>query len=104
MNFEERFCAKFNVRPVDFEKAVMRRTLSPLARWLRPILNLNPEYFAPDREFIRSVGQIRSIARFRGEAQDFTDHPDNRKMMRRAFRLRISRRRMRALVAEVMRE
>jgi len=40
MTFSEKFCAKHNVRPEDFEATVLRMSLKPSARLFQPILNL----------------------------------------------------------------
>ncbi len=102
MTFSEKFCAKHNVRPEDFEATVLRLSLRPAARLFRPILNLNPDYFAADREFVRGVGRISRIEDFGSEAQDFADHPDGRGFCHQSLGLRISRQRLRKLVRDTL--
>ena len=98
MNFAEKFCAERHVPPEDFEATVLRLTLRPTARWLRPLLNLNPNYFGANREFIRGVGRISRLADFESDAQDFAHNPNGRDFLHRQLGLRVSRRRLRNLV------
>jgi hypothetical protein len=102
MTFSEKFCAKHNGRPEDFEATVLRMSLKPSARLFQPILNLNPHYFAADREFVRGVGRISRIEDFGSEAHDFTEHPDGSGFFHRSLGLRISRRRLLKLVRDVL--
>jgi len=102
MTFAEKFCAKRKVHPQDFEATVLRLTLRPAARVLRPLLNLNPDYFAADREFIRGVGRISRLQDFNSEEQDYTHNPHNRDFLHRTLRLRVSRRRLRNLVRDTL--
>ena len=104
MNFSEKFCATRQVRPEDFEATVLRLTLRPTARLLRPLLDLNPNYFAADREFIRGVGRISRLEDFGSEAEDFANNPYNCDFLHRALRLRVSRRRLRDLVRGTLKE
>ena len=104
MTFAEKFCTKNNVHPEDFEVKVLRLTLRPTARLLRPLLNLNPDFFAADREFVRGVGRISRIEDFRSEAEDFTGHPEGRSFCHRTLKLRISREVMRRLVRDTLKD
>jgi hypothetical protein len=101
-SFAEKFCAARKVHPAEFEEVVLRLTLRPMARVLRPILNLNRDYFASDRELIRDVGRITRLENFEAEAQDFSQNPYNQGLLHRGLRLRVSRRRLRGLVRETM--
>jgi hypothetical protein len=102
LNFAEKFCAAHNVHPADYQEAVLRRTLRPMARVLRPVLNLNRDYFASDRELIRDVGRLTRLEDFEAEAMDFSYNPYNRGLFHRVLRLRVSRRRLRALVRDTL--
>ena len=104
MNFAERFCAKRQVHPADYEAVAFRLSLHRAARLLRPLLNLNPNYFASDREFIRSVGRISRVADFAPEAQDFSYDPANRGFFHRTLRLRVSRQRLHSLVRDTLKD
>lgn len=101
-SFAERFCTARKIHPAGYDEAVLRLTLRPVARVLRPILNLNRDYFASDRELIRDVGRISRLEDFEAEAQDFSQNPYNRGLLHRVLRLRVSRRRLRALVRETL--
>lgn len=91
MTFAEKFCRRHHIHPSDYEAVVLRLSLRPITRLLRPILNLNPSYFAADREFIRGVGRLTRLADFHAEAQDFVQHPDGRGFLHRTLTLRVSR-------------
>jgi hypothetical protein len=104
MNFAERFCAKRDVHPADYEMAVLRLTLHRRARLLRPLLSLNPNYFAADRAFIRAVGRISRVADFESEAEDYLHDPANRGFCHRTLRLRVSRRQMHRLVRDILKD
>lgn len=102
MNFAQKYCTQHNISPEAYEATVLRVTLRPAARVIRPILNLNRDYFAVDRHFIRRVGQLTSLDDFNGEAEDFVQDPRNRDFLHRTLRLRVSRRRLRSLVRETL--
>ena len=104
MAFAEKFCAQRHVNPADYEAAVLRLTLRPAARFLRPLLNLDPDYFSSDRELIRGVGRISRLEEFEVEAQDFSQNPYNRGFFHRTLRLRVSRRRLHDLVRDALKD
>lgn len=104
MNFAQKYCTKHTIPSDAYEETVLRTTLRPAARVIRPILNLNPDYFAVDRHFIRRVGLLTSLADFNGEAEDFVQDPRNRDFLHRTLRLRVSRRRLRSLVRETLKD
>ena len=79
-------------------------TLHVAARVLQPVLALSPDYFAADREFVRSVGRIRRRRDFEAEAFDYVHDPLNRGVLRQGLRLRVSARKMRHLVWATMRD
>lgn len=102
MTFAEKFCHQQRVHPSDYEAVVLRRSLRPIARLLRPLLNLNPSYFAADREFVRGVGRLTRLADFHTEAQDFVNHPDGRGFLHRTLTLRVSRERLHNLLRDTL--
>jgi len=104
MTFAEKYCAKNGVHPTDYETAVLRQALRPMARILRPFLNLNPNYFAADREFVRGVGRISRLDDFHGESLDFTQNPDGRGFCHRTLGWRVSRERLRRIVRETLKD
>lgn len=95
LTFRERYCALHQIAVGDFEDHLLRRSLYFHARPLRGVLALLPDYFAADREFLRSVGDIRSRRLFHAEAGEYHAHPANRSLLRRWLRLRVSAERVR---------
>ena len=87
---------------MEFEETVLRLTLRPIARIFRPALNLNPDYFAADREFIRGVGRISQLKNFESEADDFIHNPVGRDFLHRKLGLRVSRLLLRRLVRDTL--
>ena len=101
MTFSEGFCAKFNVSPEAYEAEVMKRALYPLARVIRWLLVLIPDYFSADRAFLASVGRMTRRRDFGLEEIEFVHHPANRGFLRRQLKLRVSARRLHRLVRAV---
>ena len=62
--------------------------------WLR---RLSHEYYSPDFEFVRGVGDLRSRRGFRNEAAEFAYHPRNRGLFRSVLRLRVSTRKLQSI-------
>jgi hypothetical protein len=102
MTFAEKFCRARHVAPEDYDKQVLRLSLYPMARILRPLLAANPDYFSPDRELIRGVGRISRLRDFEELAMDFSSDAANRRFSRRLLRLRVSARRLRTLVRSTL--
>ena len=102
--FEERFCALHGVSPEKYRDTVLRLTLYPAARWLRPLLALKPGYFAPDRAFVLGVGRMSRFSEFDAEVRDYLVDPENRGFLRRVLKLRVSAYRMLCLVRSTLRE
>jgi hypothetical protein len=100
--FAEKFCAKHGLPPEKYDKSVLRRSLYPAARLLRPVLVLKANYFAADHEFIRRVGRLTRLGGFEAEVNEFLYDPNNRGFLRRVFKLRASARRLRRIVRDVM--
>lgn len=98
MTFADAYCSSHRVRPEDYEHIVFLRTLHPVARIFRGTLGLIPRYFAADHSFIRSVGALTRRRDFGLEELDYVHDPANRGFLRRKLRLRVSARRLYALV------
>lgn len=96
--FRERYSQHWSISPSDFEEHLFSRALYLHARAARPILTR--QFFAPDREFLRNVGDIRSRRYFHAEAGEFHDMPENGRLLRRWLRLRVSAERTRRLMEE----
>ena len=96
MNFAERFCAQRALTEQQYEREALRCTLHTPARWILPLLNLNRDYFAADRAFIRDVGRIDRMRDFDNEARDFMLNPANAEcFLHRRLKLRVSVRKLR---------
>jgi len=102
--FAEKFCAKHHLPPEKYEKIALRCSLYPAARLLRPVLALKANHFAADHEFIRRVGRLTRLGGFEAEVHEFLYDPNNRGFLRRAFKLRVSARRLRRMVRDAFRE
>jgi len=97
--FSEMYCARHGVDAAEFERRLFLAGLYPHARWLLWLLRLaGPDYFSPDREFIRAVGQLRSRRLLHAEIGEFHTHPRNRGVWRVVLRLRVSTTRVRRLI------
>ena len=103
-NFEEKFCAIHGIAPENYVDAMLQRTLYPAARWLRPVLAWRPSYFTADRNFIQGVGRISRFSDFEAEVKDYLHDPQNRGIMRRGLKLRVSAYCMLRVVRTVLRD
>ena len=104
MTFAEKYCAKTGVHPTDYEATVFRHSLRPVARFLRFSLNLNSNYFAADREFIRGVGRISRLDEFQSEAVDFAHYSERQGFCHRTLKWRVSRESLRRIVRATLKE
>ena len=104
-DFTERFCATEAVSAERWHGVLLRRSLYPHARLLRPLLVLfNPEFFAADRDFLNGVGRLTRRGDFAIEADEFAHHPANQGFWRRVLRLRVSVRRLHLLFIRALAE
>ncbi|HVZ66350.1 MAG TPA: hypothetical protein VG936_17440 [Lacunisphaera sp.] len=102
--FRELYCARHGIAPGRFEHVLIRRCLHWQARPFAWVLRLNRDYFAPDFEFARAVGELRSRRGFRAEAAEFHYHPKNRGLLRSVLRLRVSSQRLQSIFEREIRE
>jgi hypothetical protein len=103
--FAECFCAKNNIPPEKYTRAVFNRVLykrTHLVKWLLRIVD--PNYFAADFDLILGVEQASRMSDFVSEAERFNDHPANHGLLRRTFCLRVSTSRLKALMRETLPE
>ena len=97
--FAECFCAQNQIKPADFARCVLKRSLTPQTRWVRWFLPLiEPAHFTADFDLIYSVGELRRLREFPDEVTRFNAHPANCGWLRRKLGLRVSSRRLRGLV------
>jgi hypothetical protein len=95
-NFARRYCAWRGVARENYVESVLAATLYPHARLLH---RLAPErWFAVDRAFVESVGRMRRRRDFHDLMRDFLDDHDGHTWLREVLHLRVSVRRMHALV------
>ena len=103
--FAECFCAKNNIPPEKYTRAVFNRVLYKRTHLLRWLLRLvDPNYFAADFDLILGVEQASRMSDFVLEAERFNNHPANHGWLRRTFCLRVSTNRLRALMRETLPE
>jgi hypothetical protein len=102
-SFAALYCAYRKIDQGDYDKAVLSETLYPHAKWVAPLVRaLWPRHFVADHDFVEAVGKLRRFREFFNESEDFVHHPDNAGFLRSTLNLRISSRRMRRLVREVL--
>jgi hypothetical protein len=95
--FRENYCERHGLQPQAFERVLVWRSLHWQARpffWLRWIF---PDYYAPDFEFVRAVGGLRSRQGYREEAAEFHYHPGNRGFLRTVLGIRVSSHRLQTI-------
>lgn len=91
--------------PAAFTTDLLFRTLPPHARPLVGLLGVcDRQYFHADYEFIEDVSHLKSAAGFWAAVESYIQHPSNAWFLRRRLRLRISVRRMLAVVEHVFPE
>jgi len=95
--FREIYCERHGIAQDKFERVLVWRSLHWPARPLFWLGRFYRDYYSPDFEFVRSVGELRSRRGFRNEAAEFHYHPQNRGLLRTLFRLRVSSRRLQAI-------
>lgn len=101
-SFLELYCQHTGLRRSQFVTDVLRRTLYPHALpFVRVMELLDDQHFHPDYEFIEDVSLMRRPGDFCTAMRNYLEHPRNRSFLRRRLRMRISVRRMLALVNHV---
>ena len=97
------YCAQRKIDQADYEKTVLNETMYPHAKLVAPIIRLLwPRHFVADHDFVQSVARLRRFREFFNESEDFAHHPENVGFSRATLNLRVSSRRMRRLVREVL--
>lgn len=88
---QERYRAFHHLPDATCTEHLLRRSLYPHARWLRPLVKmLWPEAFALDWEFLAGLSTLRSRREFPAEANVFFDRSHRERRWRHALRLRVS--------------
>ena len=98
-NFAARYCRWRGLERSAYTEAVLAETLHPHARLLRPWL---PQHcFILDRVFVENIGRLHRRREFNNLMLDFTQDPDSHGWLRDTLHLRLSVRRLHALVWQV---
>lgn len=97
--FAELYCEQHDLAREDFDKVVLHDSLYPTARLLQPFLTLlRPSFFSADLDLVRGTALLRRSRDFSAEIADFFYHPENRSVLRRVFKLRVSVSRLRRIL------
>jgi len=103
--FCERYCERFGCPAEDFEKRLFWKCLYRRSLPLSVLVHrLRPAHFEPDRQAIRQLGLCRSSQEFRVELESFRYDYQTHGGMLRQLRVRISGKRLTALLREVGQE
>jgi len=100
LSFRERYCSIHQIAPAGFEEHLLPRVLYFHARPFKGLLDAIPDYFAADREFLRSAGDLRSRRFFHAEAGEYHASAVSRGFLHRFLRLRVSAERVRQIMEE----
>jgi hypothetical protein len=101
-NFRDSFCERFNCPPEAYEKRVFWRCLYRRSLPLAAVVYaLKPKFFELDFQTIRQLGVTRSSQEFRAELETFRYEYRMNGGFLRQLRLRISGKRMIALLRDV---
>lgn len=103
--FADLYCARHGLTRQSYHAHVFRRALFPHARLLAGLVKLfRRMHFLPDHEFVEETAYLTGVADFSQPLGSFLEHPANRSVLRRTFRLRLSARRLLRLVRETFAE
>lgn len=100
--FARRYCAKHGLLPNRYEQVVIWRSLHLGARVPYPLLACHPGYFSADRALVQAASRCPTVVEFDVEVADYPYHPENRNFLRGSLKPRLSVRRLRRLVREVL--
>lgn len=101
--FREAVCEEFECPAEGYEAWVLLRCLHPQSRPLAELIwHLAPGYFRADFEIIRQIGLVGSTVEMNWELKQlFYEYRITRGFLRRVFRVRLSRRCLLQLGAEI---
>ncbi len=102
--FRSLFCERFGCSEAGFESAVFSHCLYPHARAVAGLLRRwAPGYFRNDFEMLRQLGSVGSSTELNWELSNyFYQQRASKGFLRRVGRVRLSRRRLRQLGAEIL--
>ncbi|MDO8542435.1 MAG: hypothetical protein Q7S40_18500 [Opitutaceae bacterium] len=103
--FAELFCQQRGVSADRYVQTMFSCALHRRARLFAPLIKvLDSDYFSPDYELIRGVGQLTSSRGLKDELHGFYSHPRNRGFWREQLRMRVSVGRVTRLIRETFPE
>jgi len=93
--FAERFVDETGAQARTFPDFMLARCLYAPLRWIYPLLrrHLN-DYLEPELTCLAATANLRSLRELDVELAEFSHHRDNRRVLRRWFRQRLSTRRL----------
>ncbi len=98
-NFSQRYCQARGLRPEQYARAVLRRTLHlPALVLYRPISFVLPDFFAADQELVNSAAWLVRESDLDLDLAEYRYHPGNQSKLRRALGLCLSTARLRRIV------
>jgi hypothetical protein len=100
--FAARFCAHQGIPFDQFQEVLLQRTLHRSALQVRTLLNLKRNFFAPDREFIESVGRASNMRELEAVINDFSDSRTNDGLLRGTLKMRVSARKLRRIARQYL--
>ncbi len=97
-SFQTLFCERHQCPESEYLKRVFWRCLYPHAIPFVFLLGgIRSRYFATDCRLISGAGRASTVAKVREEISDFIVAPDNGRLLRRTFRIRVSATRLKQL-------
>jgi len=97
--FARQYCRSRAIETEDYTETLFTEALYPHARLLRCVLPRR--LFSADRIFVGAIGRIRRRREFNNLMLDFTEAYENHTWLRDTLHLRISVKRMHAIVWEI---
>ena len=100
--FATHYCRSRGVATADFADTLLQEALYPHARLVRFLLP--DRFFAADRIFAANIGRIHRRREFNNVMLDFTESYENHMWLRDTLHLRVSVKRMQAIVWDIFAE
>jgi hypothetical protein len=102
--FAAKFCKKYRCQPEEYEKKVLLRCLYALSQPLGRLIWLcNRDFFLEDLDLINELRDIDSFARVRDIVAFHSIQPRNKSILRRWFKIRVSKSKLLQLTRSVLR-
>lgn len=103
LNFRDAYCQKYGCTPEAFEKRLFWHSLHTLAKPIAPlVLMLNRDFFQPDFEAIKHLGNSTNRLNFVSELDAFFyQNRTSKSAFRGLLKLRISGKKLMAMYQDV---